>query len=234
LPFLTAGAGFFFSMELIALTRLVCYIDFEPYSIVFVMPMKEKIREILAERPWQPMEDSGDLTQAAVLIPMYCKEGEVHILFTKRTEAVRHHKGQISFPGGVFSRRDRDLLATALRETHEEVGVDPGHVEVLGKLDQSRTITDYVITPYVASIPYPYPFVPNPVEVAEIIEVPAAFLLDDANLVLGPIELEEDVVLDFEQIHFNGHVIWGATLRILQQFRSLLGPQFSNHPTCDW
>lgn len=189
--------------------------------------MKEKIKQILARKTWRPLENAQGLVPAAVLIPLYRKKGLMHLLFTKRTNTVRHHKGQISFPGGASASQDESLVDTALRETFEEVGIKPEDVEVLGRLDQSRTITDFVITPFVAYIPYPYPFVTNPREVEELVEVPLSFLLDDSNISFGPVEFDGVKLFD-EQFKYNGHIIWGATFRILQQLRRDLNEVFRN------
>ncbi len=193
--------------------------------------MKEKIKSILRNRPWERIESEEYLTPAAVLIPLFCKQGDMHLLFTERTKRVRHHKGQISFPGGARHDEDTDLLDTALRETYEEVGVAPDDVEVLGRLDQSRTITNYVITPYLGMIPYPYPFVTNPAEVEQLIEVPLSFILEDANLINDEVDFD-GTRLVAEQYRYNGVVIWGATLRILHQLRNTLGHELQEETVC--
>jgi 8-oxo-dGTP pyrophosphatase MutT (NUDIX family) len=193
--------------------------------------MKEKIKSILRNRPWERLETEEYLTPAAVLIPLFCKHGAMHLLFTERTTRVRHHKGQISFPGGARHDEDTDLLDTALRETFEEVGVAPEDVEVLGRLDQSRTITNYVITPFLGLIPYPYPFVKNPFEVEQLIEVPLSYILDDANLVDDEVDFD-GTRLVAEQYRYNGIVIWGATLRILHQLRKSLGRELRQETVC--
>lgn len=193
--------------------------------------MKEKIKNILENRPWRRIDGSTALTPAAVLVPLFCKEGAVHTLFTRRTDTVRHHKGQISFPGGAVHSEDRDLADTALRETYEEVGIKPEDVEVLGKLDQSRTITDYVITPFVGVIPHPYRYVVSPIEVDEIIEVPLSFIFDESNLDFGPFNFE-GVTLYRQYYRYDGAVIWGATLRILDQLKESLGSLLARDQTC--
>jgi len=193
--------------------------------------MKEKIKQILGNRPWKRINGSTTLTPAAVLVPLFCKEGAVHTLFTRRTDTVRNHKGQISFPGGAVHSEDRDLADTALRETYEEVGIRPEDVDVLGKLDQSRTITDYIITPFVGVIPHPYRYVMSPIEVEEIIEVPLSFVLDESNLDFGPFNFE-GVTLYRQYYHYNGAVIWGATLRILEQLKESLGSLLARDNGC--
>ena len=113
---------------------------------------------------------------------VYPKEGEPHLLLNKRSESVEDHKGEVSFPGGRMDEGDGSLLDTALREAHEEVGVRPGDVRVLRRLEDVETSTGYRVSPFLGTIHEGYPFVVSTVEVAELVEVPVAALarrLDD-------------------------------------------------------
>ena len=149
---------------------------------------------------------------------MFEKDGEYYLLFTRRTDKVRDHKGHISFPGGTKELEDVTLLDTALRECHEEIGLDPGDAEVLGQLDNFPTLeTNYVITPYVASIPWPYELKVSPAEVAEIIEAPIPVLMDKNNFRHETEELDGAIITTYFY-NYNGKIIWGATARILTQF----------------
>jgi len=131
---------------------------------------------------------------------------------------VKDHKGQISFPGGTYEAKDRILVNTALRECAEEIGLAADRVELLGELDDTISIgSGYIISPFVAIIPWPYPLKVDQWETEEIIEVPISALLDKSNL---PQETE---IIDGETVtsyfyHYQGRVIWGATARILNQF----------------
>jgi ADP-ribose pyrophosphatase YjhB (NUDIX family) len=151
-------------------------------------------------------------------VPIYYKKGQYYILFTKRTDRVKTHKGQISFPGGARHKSDRTLVDTALRESAEEIGLAPGEVKVLGELDDTLTETsNYVISPFVALIPYPYQFKFEAREVEEIIEAPISVLLDKGCL------RQETVVLKGKTLKlyvykYQGRIIWGATAQILHQF----------------
>jgi 8-oxo-dGTP pyrophosphatase MutT (NUDIX family) len=107
------------------------------------MDLKKKIKLALAAHRRVPM--SPGPVPAAVLLPLFLKEGEYHVLFTKRTDQMIQHRGQISFPGGVCIHEDCDTLQTALRETWEEVGIAPGDVEGLGKLDDFYSIHNYLV-----------------------------------------------------------------------------------------
>jgi 8-oxo-dGTP pyrophosphatase MutT (NUDIX family) len=162
--------------------------------------------------------------QGGVLILLYPRDGHLHFPLTRRTETLEDHKGQISLPGGA-REGDEPLEWTALRETHEELGVDPRSVKVLGGLTPLYIFhSDYCITPYVAARPARPTFVPDPVEVAEVLEVPLLTLLDTA------IRREEEWVLHetitrvpFYQI--GEHRVWGATAMVLSEFAAVLGDQ---------
>lgn len=185
--------------------------------------MKERIKEILSQREKQNIIiTDAPLAPAAVLLPLYQKGGEYHILFTKRTEKVEHHKGQISFPGGARHEEDRSLEDTALRETFEEIGVRPEDVEILGELDNMGTISsNFLISPFVALIPYPYEFVINPDEIEELVEVPIAALLDKKNY-REEFQVYQGISYWGSFYQYKGKVIWGATARILKQFLDLV------------
>jgi 8-oxo-dGTP pyrophosphatase MutT (NUDIX family) len=147
-------------------------------------------------------------------------------VLTKRTETVRHHKGQVSFPGGSFEPADGDLLYTALRESYEEVGIRPAHVEILGRLDDLSTFsTSYTISPFVGVIPYPYPFHPDPVEVAHVFDAPLTLLADPAVRRRYVRTRDDGARLEDYEFHVDGHVIWGATARIIQHFLAIIGAE---------
>jgi 8-oxo-dGTP pyrophosphatase MutT (NUDIX family) len=139
--------------------------------------VEERLKQLLAGRQKVPITNS-DRTRAAVLVPLFRKEGEWHLLFIKRTEMVKVHKGQISFPGGVCEARDSTLLNTALREAGEEIGLAAEDIQVLGELDDQESVTtNFLITPFPAVIPYPYDFQLDRYEVHKLLEVPIATLL---------------------------------------------------------
>ena len=190
--------------------------------------LAERVMEILAKREKRDIVFcNAPLSPAAVLLPLYKKQGEYHILLTRRTQKVEHHKGQISFPGGARQEDDEGLMDTALRETFEEIGVCPEDVEVLGELDNMGTLTsNYLVTPFVGIIPYPYELRVNCDEIDELVEVPLSALADKRNH-REEVYVIEGIKFKATMFDYRGHVIWGATARILEQFLDLLLPIFS-------
>jgi len=162
-------------------------------------------------------------TRAAVLVPLLAVGGAVHVLYTRRAASLPHHQGQVSFPGGTHDpSRDESPVATALREADEEIGLRPGDVRVLGRLDDIETMTSrFMITPVVGLVPHPYPWTPCPREVDHIFTVPLASLLaPDA-------QHTETWDFDGQQVpidHFavQGQVIWGATHRITRNLLDII------------
>ena len=180
----------------------------------------DQIRKILNTRDRRIIEQPS-LARAAVLVPLFEKGENCHIVFTKRSDNVRYHKGEISFPGGVFDERDLELERTALRETNEEIGLNENDVQIIGVLDDIITVTQFVVTPFVGLFPYPYPFKLSPIEIAELIEVPLSSLLgedrfSEREIIRGT---RKEVVYAYQ---YENHVIWGATARILKQFLDLI------------
>jgi 8-oxo-dGTP pyrophosphatase MutT (NUDIX family) len=164
-----------------------------------------------------------DKTVAAVLVPLLTIDGEPSLLFTRRSNRLPHHQGQVAFPGGRHHPdEDADLVATALREAREEIGVDPADVHLLGALDDIETVsTRFVITPFVGVVPHPYAFRACPVEVDVIFTVPLR--------VLQAPGAERRELWDFggreipiDTYPVDGHVIWGATLRITRNLLTVL------------
>jgi 8-oxo-dGTP pyrophosphatase MutT (NUDIX family) len=180
----------------------------------------DQIKVILSTRDRRIIENPS-FAHAAVLVPLFMKGEDCHIIFTKRTDTVRYHKGEISFPGGVFDETDSELERTALREAFEEIGLKENDVQIIGVLDDIVTITQFIVTPFVGVFPYPYSFELSPIEIAELIEVPLSALLDEGCLSEREIirGTGKEVVLAYQ---YQDHVIWGATARILKQFLDLI------------
>ena len=161
--------------------------------------------------------------RASVLVPIVARHGELTMLFTRRTAHLRNHSGQIAFPGGGAEPGDASAEATALRETHEEIGLDPARVEVLGRLSDYHTRTDYRVTPVVGLVAPPFELRLDAHEVDEAFEVPLAFLLDPANHLRHQREFQGRAVL-FYAIAYRDYYIWGATAGMLiNLYRFLAG-----------
>jgi 8-oxo-dGTP pyrophosphatase MutT (NUDIX family) len=180
----------------------------------------DQVRNILSTRERRVIEHPP-FSHAAVLVPLFKKGGECHLLFTKRSDQVKYHKGEISFPGGVVDEEDRELIHTALREAHEEIGLRESDVQIVGVLDDIVTTTQFIVTPMVGLFPYPYPFKISEEEIAELIEVPLSSLFDkncfgEQTIIRGG---RQEVVYAY---HYGKHTIWGATARILKQFLDLI------------
>ena len=165
---------------------------------------------------------SAELRLASVLVLLERVPGW-SVVFTKRTQSVEHHKGEISFVGGMGDPGDAGAASTALREAHEELGIEPAAVTVLGQLPNLVTVTNFLVTPVVGALDSGYDYRPNPGEVERVLRVPLPYLRDPAHW------FEEDR-------HWNGRtyrlrscrygqdVIWGATSRMLQSFLAVLPP----------
>jgi len=176
--------------------------------------VKQQIGEILRHRKKEKISGEN-LKASAVLMPIFHNQGQYHVLFTERSDEVVFHKGQVCFPGGTQEASDSSLLQTALREAEEEIGLEAKDIEILGELDDMLTfVTNYVISPFVAFIPHPHSLKTNGREVKGAFSVPLSFLMDEANFKPESYSYE-----------YEGHIIWGATARILRQFIGLLKPE---------
>ena len=180
----------------------------------------DSLRNALHERQILRINDSK-LKVSAVLVPVFLKNGRYHLLFIKRTEQVKNHKGQISFPGGAYEKTDGLIINTALREAEEEIGLDRDDVQVLGELDDALTATsNYIISPFVGLIPYPYEFKPDRWETEELLEVPITALMDK-NCFSKGITVQNGREIETYFYQYGDRSIWGATAKILQQFLAI-------------
>jgi len=156
----------------------------------------------------------GEPRAAAVLVPLVNRPEGLAVLLTERSADLPDHPGQISFPGGRVEPEDESLAAAALREAAEEVGLAPERVAILGQLPDYETVTGYRVTPVVGWVEPPFALAPDPIEVADVFEVPLAFLLDPANQqrhhrMLGTTRRE------YWAIPYADRYIWGATAAML-------------------
>ena len=179
----------------------------------------ERLRQVLERRVRRSIETAPPLVRAGVLIPMVTRDNGINLLFTRRTDTVLTHKGQISFPGGQREDSDGETLETALRESYEEIGLEPSRVTVLGELDDVFTaVSSFVITPVVGLVEGGIDdLVLAPDEVKSLLLAPVSQLLDPAVHTMETRRFEGQQV----RIHYytiGDDVIWGATGRIVYQF----------------
>lgn len=162
------------------------------------------------------------LTPAAVLIPIVLHDAGQTVLFTQRTAHLRDHAGQVSFPGGRVEAIDQSPIHTALRETEEEIGLSRERVEIIGFLPEYRTGTGFRVTPVVALVRPPFQLRPDPFEVAEIFEVPLAFLLDPANHERHSLHYR-GALRQYFAMPYGDYFIWGATAGMIRSLTDRLG-----------
>ncbi len=181
--------------------------DFSPRRVVGDLPP-----DFLPKPPWRP---------ASVLVPVVAHPGAPSVLLTRRTDRLQDHAGQVSFPGGGREPQDPDPVATALRETEEEIGLGRERVEVVGYLGGYLTISGYAVTPVVGLVRPGFSLSTDPLEVAEVFEVPLAFLLDPAHRQVQSRRVGNEEV-GFYVFNYGEHVIWGATAAMLVNFLDTL------------
>lgn len=170
------------------------------------------------------LPESGRLREAAVLVGLVPRGSFLNVLLTRRTDALRHHAGQVSFPGGGLEPGDAGPAAAAIREAGEEIGLTPAQIQPWGYLDPLATVTGFRVMPLVALVVPDYMPQPDPREVAEVFEVPLAFLMAPANLQRRPIDHagRPRTVLEYVNTDVATKRIWGATASILFNLRERL------------
>jgi 8-oxo-dGTP pyrophosphatase MutT (NUDIX family) len=187
----------------------------------------DRLRRALAGHPISRLDTAalqagyrvspGALREAAVLVPVYFDGEAARVLMTRRRNDLRLHPGQISWPGGRIDPGDADSRAAALREAHEEIGLDPAHVEVVGRLGEALAVlSGFRLTPWVGVVPYPYPYIAQPDEVAGLVELSVADLLAPGAHRIGTAEAF-GLVHEVHTFEVAGEVVWGASARILHE-----------------
>ncbi|MBI3152977.1 MAG: CoA pyrophosphatase [Chloroflexi bacterium] len=168
-----------------------------------------------------PIKPETLLKCAAVLVPLTFYGDEWHILFTRRTDRVESHKGQVSFPGGACDEGETSPEQTALREAEEEIGMNPADVKVLGRLSQLITISSFRVSPIVGVIPWPYAFRVAGIEVARIFTIPLLWLANRNNYWEFSLRESERSLIAYHP--YDGELLWGATARMTVNFLKTLG-----------
>ena len=154
------------------------------------------------------------LRDAAVLIPVTTYKGRAEVILTKRASSLKHHPGQIAFPGGKREKTDPNLAQTALREAWEEIGLPPNNVQILGELSQHETVTGFRVTPILAHVATPFDVVPERGEVAEVFSVPLSHVLIRDNFAVQG-RTWQGVQRKYYTVPYGPYYIWGATARML-------------------
>lgn len=167
-----------------------------------------------------PIHPDTHLKCAAVLVPLVFFGGEWHVLFTRRTDRVESHKGQVSFPGGACDDGETTPEETALREADEEIGIRPTDVRILGRLSRMVTISKYRVTPVVGVIQFPYAFKTSGMEVARVFTIPLEWLANRNNYWEFSLPASERSVIFYHP--YDGELLWGATARMTVNFLKIL------------
>lgn len=197
-----------------------------------------QIQDALRSQPFKALHElypqellNGEPRPAAVLIPLVKEHDGWHILFIRRTSVAGDiHSGQVAFPGGGLDQSDPSLTATALRETEEELGIRPQDVQILGRLNEFIAISNYRVTPFVGTLPWPYPIIQAEKEVARWFTIPLGWLADPRNRTIErrklPNGLGEVGVIFFQE--YDGETLWGLSARILTEFLDVAGLNGTN------
>lgn len=178
---------------------------------------EERIKQLIQNVYIGPkkLKQVGSFRRAAVLIPLLCYEGQWRLLFTRRAETLQEHTGQVSFPGGSVDAHDHSREETALREAYEEIGLISDDVVLMGRLQEMQTVSNYLITPIVGIIRWPYNFNLQPEEVSKTFTIPLEWLADEGNF-------EKRIYTANGQIFkgvvyyssYSGEIVWGITAKI--------------------
>jgi 8-oxo-dGTP pyrophosphatase MutT (NUDIX family) len=176
--------------------------------------MRDLIRDIVGRHEAKLADPDGGHMPAAVLLLLYERDGQEHLLFQVRSQQVEHHKGEISLPGGGRDPEDDSLLMTALRETEEEIGVKRSHIEVFGQLDDVVTRSNFAMTPFVGAITEPgiYPFEIANIEMEMLLESPVPHLLSEDGW-----EFMTTPIGQMRSYRYGEHLVFGATARVITQ-----------------
>ncbi len=186
----------------------------------------------LALSAYRPKTVGGEgLRAAGVLVPLFRRDGAWRLLLCRRSDQLDEHRGEVAFPGGRLEAEDTDLRGCALREAQEEVGVRPEDVTVLGALDQVNTRTGYAVSPTVGTLPDDYTFTANEGEVAELLEVPMEWLLEEGAIRHEAVVQPDGSLARRRTYAFGHHLVFGATARIVADLLELLAESRDVHST---
>lgn len=172
--------------------------------------------ELIPTEIWQA-SGHDEFRPAAVLTPLFWQDNQIHVLLTKRSEQLKHHPGQVSFPGGGFDQVDTTIRQAAIRETEEEIGIDASFIEVVGYLDDIETNTGFYVTPFVGILKDGFKVKINEDEVSEVFSVPLSFFCDENNRQTKSANYKGQE-LNYYVYEYKGYMIWGVTAEIIVKF----------------
>lgn len=181
--------------------------------------------ELLPVEIWQA-SGHDEFRPAAVLVPLFWQDGEIHLLLTKRSEQLKHHSGQVSFPGGGFDESDITIRQAAIRETEEEIGITSDFIDVVGYLEDVVTISGFHVTPFVAILKDGFTISENKAEVAEVFSVPLKFFTNEANCEKRSADYKGKNV-HYYVYQYEKHTIWGVTAEIIVKLAKKLNIQLN-------
>lgn len=180
----------------------------------FILRLKSRLEKFSASYP-KAVENEK---LAAVLVPLILVKGEWKLLFTRRSDDLVDHKGEVSFPGGAVDRNDKDFIETAIREAHEEIGVPADKIQIIGSMNAFHTISKYYLKPVIGVIDWPVILHNNPDEVARIFCIPLRWLADQNNWQEIPRRLQNGETIPIIHYHlYDGEQVWGITARITRE-----------------
>jgi 8-oxo-dGTP pyrophosphatase MutT (NUDIX family) len=177
--------------------------------------------DVMASEPYAQIRHDTPVP-AAVLMPLVERTEGYTVLLTQRTAHLKVHSGQISFPGGRKEEADADAIANALRETKEEIGLAPDHVEIVGQLSPFLTITGFIVTPVVGVVTPPFELTPDSHEVADVFEVPLAFFLNPSNHHRHSRTMANGAVRAYYAMPYGDRYVWGATAAMIMNLYEVL------------
>ncbi len=169
--------------------------------------------DLIPPEIWQA-SGHEDLKPAAIMVPLFWQHEQLHLLLTKRSDQLKHHSGQVSFPGGGFDKSDGTIRQAAIRETEEEIGVGQEFIKVVGYLDDIKTISGFYVTPFVAILSAGFKISANKDEVAEVFSVPLSFFLDNKNYRKQTANYQGKKV-NYYVYQYENYTIWGVTAEII-------------------
>jgi len=185
--------------------------------------LKEVLKtELIPTEIWQA-SGHDEFRPAAVLIPLFWKNEEIHILLTKRSDKLKHHSGQVSFPGGGFDESDITIRQAAIRETEEEIGITSEYIDVVGYLEDVETISGFYVTPFVSILREDFKVEINEDEVSEVFSVPLSYFVNEKNCEQRSAEYKGKDVIYYVYQHHK-HTIWGVTAEIIVKLVGKINP----------